>query len=150
MSIFGNAVGAAMNHLMKIAGGTLTGDLNMDAHALTGLKNPTAPDQAANKQYVDTAVKPKAEKFTFTLTLPANGWAGSDAPYTQTLTLAGILNTDSPHYGPVYSGDRAARLAQKEAFCLVDDLETADGSVTVTCLEDKPGVDLTLQLEVIR
>jgi hypothetical protein len=150
MSIFGNAVGAAMNHLMKISGGTLTGDLNMDGHGLTGLKNPAAPTQAANKQYVDTAVKPKAEKFTFFLALFAGRWVGSQPPYTQTVSLEGILATDCPHFGLIYSGTPAVRLAQKESFAMVDDLDTGDGSITFTCLEEKPGVDLTLQLEVVR
>ena len=32
----------------------------------------------------------------------------------------------------------------------VDDLDSAAGSVTFTCFEDKPGIDLTIQLEVNR
>lgn len=150
MSIWGNSTGAAMNHLLRRSGGTMTGPLDLGGNALTGLPAPTANNHGATKQYVDSAVKPKAEKYTFALTLPAAGWSGTQPPYTQTLPLAGILAADCPHYGPVFTGDHADRLARKEAFALVDELETADGSVTVTCLEDKPGTDLQLQLEVIR
>lgn len=79
-------------------------------------------------------------------TLPASGWSDT-APYTQTVAVDGTLATDCPHYGVVYTD---AYAAEKEAFALIDDLETADGSVTFTCFEEKPQVDLNIQLEVNR
>lgn len=97
-------------------------------------------EKAAPKVYVD------GKHFEATVTLLASGWAGT--PYTQTIAVEGILATDKPHYGVVLSGD--TKLEQKEAFALVDDLDTEDGSITFTCLEDKPEVDLTVQLEVNR
>ena len=44
----------------------------------------------------------------------------------------------------------AARLAQKEAFALVDELEAEEDWLVFTCFEEKPGVDLTVQVEVSR
>ena len=79
-------------------------------------------------------------------TLTASGWSDT-APYTQTVAAEGILATDRPHYGVVYTDDYAA---EKEAFALIDDLETTAGSVTFTCFEEKPQVDLNIQLEVNR
>ena len=90
-----------------------------------------------------------ALQFNRTVNLPAANWSSS-APYTQTIQIDGILGTDRPHYGVVYAADQDLRLAQKEAFAMIDDLDTADGSVTFTCFEDKPGVDLTIQMEVNR
>lgn len=85
----------------------------------------------------------------WTVNLPANGWSKS-APYTQTVAVEGILATDRPHFGAVLSDNLETALAEKEAFAMVDELDTADGSVTVTCLEDKPSVALTVQMEVNR
>lgn len=86
----------------------------------------------------------------FSVTLAAADWVGVQAPYTQDKELEGILETDKPHYSVVYSGTDAEKIAQREAFALVDDLDTVDGMVTFTCFEEKPTVDLTIQMEVVR
>ena len=97
----------------------------------------------ASKEYVDS------KHFYTQVNLTASGWSGS-APYKQTISVDSILSSDTPHYGVVYSNNTETALAQKEAFALVDDLDTADGSVTFTCFEEKPEVDLTIQMEVNR
>lgn len=84
----------------------------------------------------------------YTVTLYASAWEGTEAPYAQTKTVAGILSTDWPHWGVVYSGTLANKLAQKEAFEVIDDLETADGSVTFYCFEEKPTVAIDVRIEV--
>lgn len=117
-------------------GDTMTGNLSVP--------DPTENAHAANKGYVDE----KRKEFTTTLT--ANGWEGDTAPYTQRISIEGILSTDKPHYGVVYAVDVDTALAQKEAFAMVDDLDTADGSVTFTCFEGKPKIDLNIQMEVNR
>lgn len=118
------------------AGGTMTGNLNV--------LDPTEDSHATNKKYVDSKRKP------FDVTLTTNDWVGDKAPYTQTIGVEGILETDRPHYGAVYDSDQETRIAQKEAFAMVDDLDTADGSVTFTCFEDKPAVNIPIQMEVNR
>lgn len=111
------------------------------------------------KDYADSLHQP------FTVSLPVTGWSET-APYTQTVTVEGILETDRPHWGLVYSSDVPTtqeegegeegetlhdhNIAEKEAYAMVDRLTTADGTVTFTCLEDKPEVDLTIQMEVNR
>lgn len=92
----------------------------------------------------------KAETATYTITLTAAGWQGAATPYTQTVAVAGILVTDTPHYTAVYSGTNDQKIAQQEAWSMVSEDSTANGSITFVCFEDKPEVDLALQLEVIR
>ena len=92
------------------------------------------------KDYTDS------KHMTAEVTLLASGWSDA-APYSQTVAVQGILATDQPHYGVVYSENWEA---EKEAFALVDELDTSDGSVTFTCYEEKPGADLTIQMEVNR
>jgi hypothetical protein len=95
----------------------------------------------------------------FTVKLTTEGWTGETAPFTQTVAMEGIQETDTPHWGLVYSDSVAEgsgitvedlKLAEKESYALVDDLDTANGSVTFTCLEEKPEVALTIQMEVNR
>ncbi len=81
--------------------------------------------------------------------VPASSWSET-APYTQSIVVDSVLASDTPHFGVVYSTDTETALAQKEAFAMVDDLDTADGVVTFTCFEEKPAVDLTIHMEVNR
>lgn len=135
--------GDELKKKMNSAGGTMSGVLNMGAKKIENLADPEYNADATNKAYVDS------KHFTRTAELPASGW--SDAvPFTQTVTVAGILGTDTPHWGAVYAEDAETALAQKEAYSVVDDLDTADDSVTFTCFEGKPEVDLTIQMEVNR
>ena len=125
-------------------GGAMTGPIAMGGSRVTGLGTPTDAGDASTKGYVD------GKHFLATVSLPAADWVGDAAPYTQTVAVPGMLETDTPHYGVVYSGTTEEKASQKEGFSLVDDLDTAAGSVTFTCFEEKPAVDLTVQLEVNR
>lgn len=117
-------------------GGVMTGALSVIA--------PTEADHAASKEYVDS------KHLSCELILPASGWSGAEAPYVQRAEVCWILDTDQPHYGVVLSGDLESKLAQKEAFALVDDLDTENGVLVFSCLEEKPEADLTVQIQVNR
>ena len=138
---------------LAVSGGDMTGELRMNGQPISGLNDPTEDTQAARKGYVDAAKKEvKAytdrKRKTWTATITTT-WSGS-CPYTQNVTVSGILASDMPHITPVYSTTNATALAQKEAWECVSKAVTAANSITFTCFEDKPTVKIPIQIEVMR
>ena len=145
MIIKGNTVGHPLADPRK--GLTMVGPINMNGQSLTGLKHPQSDNDAATKKYAESYADSLHKSFT--VALAAQNWSEA-TPYRQTVAAAGILATDTPHWSVVYSADPDLALSEKEAFALVDDLDTEDGSLTFTCFEAVPEVDLNIQLEVNR
>lgn len=106
-------------------------------------------DFAQRFENLGVEVMGKASAAVYTVSLPASGWTGN-GPYTQAVSVAGILADDRPIFGPVYSGTNDEKIEQSIMAGFVSSCETAAGSVTFTALLAKPEVDLTMQLEVIR
>ena len=135
------------------AGGDMTGAINMNGQPISGLNDPTEDTQAARKGYVDAAKEEgkaytDSKRKTWTATITTT-WSGS-GPYTQSVTVSGILASDMPHITPVYSSDNATALAQKEAWACVSKAVTEANSITFTCFEDKPAAAIPIQSEVMR
>lgn len=124
--------------------GTAITALQKDAHTHT---NKSVLD-GITAEKVEAWDNPTTAEF-HTVSLPASGWAGN-GPYTQTVSVAGILADDRPIFGPVYAGTNDEKIEQSIMAGFVSSCETAAGSVTFTALLAKPEVDLTMQLEVIR
>lgn len=132
----------AVGTRLPTSGGTMTGNLSMGGNALTNVKAPASDTDAATKGYVDG----KRKAFTATL---STSWSGS-GPYTQTVSIAGILATDMPHVVPVYSTTNATAIAQKEAWARVSRGDAVADGIQFTCFEDKPGTAIPIQIEVMR
>lgn len=98
---------------------------------------------------ISSKLNAKAERITYTATL-STSWSGSSAPFTQAVTVNGILASDTPHITPVFSTINATAKSQKEAWAMIGKAQTAANKITFTCFEEKPSVALTLQIEVIR
>ena len=131
----------------------MTGAINMNGKPISGLNDPTEESQAARKGYVDAAkaaanAYTDSKRKTWTATITTT-WSGS-GPYTQSVTVSGILASDMPHITPVYSSDNATALAQKEAWACVSNAVTAANAITFACFEDKPTAEIPIQIEVIR
>lgn len=128
------------------SGGTMTGDIDLGGNALTNVKVPVSDADGATKGYVDNKRK------TFTAVVPASGWVGSAAPYSQTVAIAGILATDTPHVTQYYLGSQSVAdvIAQDESWAAVSTADAVDGGIHFRCWEDKPAVDIYIQIEVIR
>ena len=138
----GNAETNAKNASLPRAGGAMTGNIDLGGNALTNVKSPAADADAATKGYVDEKRK------TFTATV-GTGWTGS-GPYTQTVTVSGILASDMPHVVPVYDADNTTAQAQREAWGCVSRGVAAAGGIQFTCFEDKPETAIPIQIEVMR
>jgi len=142
------AQSAAEQRLAPDGSVTMTGDLKMGSNKVVNMADPDAETDGANKRYVDS------KRFVTDVTLSAEAWTttadGGKPPYSQKVAVANILATDRPHYGVVYSDSEDTRLLEKEAYAMVDDLDTEDGYVTFTCFKNKPTVTLNIQMEVNR
>lgn len=82
-----------------------------------------------------------------TATLTASGWVGS-GPYTQTVTVAGLTDGRRCMVYPAYGDDLDANLAMREACACVSYAQRSGSNVTITCLEDKPAVDVSIIAEL--
>jgi hypothetical protein len=80
----------------------------------------------------------------------STNWTGSSAPYTQTITVTGLTNMDTPIVDVVLSSTTSMALSQLEAWNCVSKIETGADQITVTCLEDKPTVAILVQIKVVR
>ena len=101
---------------------------------------------------VTTQLNSKATTAQYTATLLAANWAdvSGNAPFTQTVNVQGILSTDSPFVDVVLSSTTETAKSQLEAFGCLSKIETAAGSITATCLDTKPTIDIPIKLKVIR
>ena len=125
------------------SGGTMSGTISMGGNKVTNLDVPSDNSDAATKEYVD------GKHITKTATITTS-WTGSSAPYTQNVTVSGLLSTDYPHIIPVYSTSNETAIAQKEAWSMISNAVAETDTITFTCFEDAPTTEITIQIEVIR
>ena len=128
------------------AGGTLTGDVSMSWNRITNLATPSANYDAVTKSYVDTALN-GVKTASVSATLTVAGWTGS-APYVQSVTITGLTDAKKAMAYPVYGSDTSANIALKEACGMVSFASRSGGTLTFTCLEDKPAVAIPITVEV--
>lgn len=136
---------------LSVYGGGMVGQINMNGQPISGLNEPTEETQAANKGYVDSvgnAAKSYAKTTAVTLSLPASGWAGDSAPYTQTVTMNVLTDLLRVMFYPKYGDNIEANLAMRDACACVSYADRNGENVTFTCLEDKPSVDINVIAEV--
>lgn len=85
------------------------------------------------------------------VTVPASGWSSS-APYTQTVAVSGILETDSGGFAidttasAYVNGTSTTRAMLKAMAGYIDEAESSDGKIKFICRDFKPTSDLPLVL----
>lgn len=127
---------------LGLSGGTMTGELSLGGNRLTQLAAPTDSADAVNKAYVD------GKRVTMSATL-GTGWEGG-GPYTQVLAVEGIRESDMPHITPVYERDDKDFPARKSAWGCVSAASAQAGGILFVCLEEKPDIEIPIQIEVMR
>nr|MBQ8244993.1 BppU family phage baseplate upper protein [Oscillospiraceae bacterium] len=128
---------------LPLTGGTMAGSLAMSGNRLTGLPYPYTTTDAVPKNYVDQ------KRRVYTVTLTPERWDGA-GPYTQTVLISGMLASDRPHVGPVYSGDLAADIAMQAEAAKISYAKAESNELIFTCLKEKPEKDVSVQMEVLR
>ncbi len=88
----------------------------------------------------------KHGKFTVTID---TSWTGSSAPFSKTLTVTGILATDTPIVDVVMSGTYATDDARQKAWSKIYRIVTDNNQITLYATV-KPTVSLPIQLKVVR
>lgn len=81
------------------------------------------------------------------ITLSKNGW-GDTAPYTQSVTVFGLVDKRKHIVTAKPTGTNEQRLAMLEACACVSYAERDGQTLTFTCLEEKPAVDIYATVEV--
>lgn len=104
-----------------------------------------------NPHEVTAAQVGAAVAVSYTATISAT-WAGTAAPYTQTVTVTGIAPTDKQvHITPVYSTINADAVTQQKAWNLISKGDvTATNTIKFTCFDKKPTVPINVSVEVTR
>ncbi len=91
----------------------------------------------------------KSERYEFAAAVTTT-WVRASAPYTQSITVTGILADDDPIVNPVYSATNATAILEKTAWGSVGKVETTLNTITLTCFEEKPVTAFNIQLLVVR
>ena len=124
---------AAANHTHRgyigASGGTITGTLT-----ISGTLSVTGKATGIQKVYTGTL---------------STSWSGSSAPYTQAVTVSGILSTDRPTVDFTCSGTYATDQSREEGWLNVYRAVTAANKITFYAHE-KPTVSIPFVATVVR
>ena len=99
---------------------------------------------------LDNAVSDRVGMVKFTATIGTK-FEGTEAPYTQTINVEGIRESDEPIVGLIVSTDNPTLGAEQEkSFGRISRIVTGTGYITVYCNKKKPEVELNIRLMVFR
>lgn len=99
---------------------------------------------------VDKKADDNASTITFKTTIVSSSFEGTEAPFTQKIFIDGIKASDNPIVGVLVSDSYRTALDEKEEWGNISRITCDDGFITVYCFENKPSVDLNIQIKVIR
>lgn len=85
-----------------------------------------------------------------TCTLAAASWTSAAAPYTQTVNVTGVLTTDKPIIDVSVSDTVTTGISETEQWANITKATAGAGTITFSCYEEKPDIDLTVNVKVVR
>ena len=108
--------------------------------------------EGTEKEWLDSLVAVPYEKYTYDVTIPANGWTVHDdyAGY-YVHTEPNILSSDNPHveiYLPDGYTDNTLDMISE--YQKIKYAETGDGQITFYAYEEIPNMDISIFIEVVR
>lgn len=110
---------------------------------------PFRADEVVTRGGVNSRLAEIDDLFkVYTATIPVGGWNGSSAPYTQTVVVEGIKNTDTPVIDAILSSNTETALQESDSWGYVSKITTNNNSITATCLEYKPEVSINIQIKL--
>lgn len=117
------------------------------AISLTGDVTGTADFDGSAGIAINTTVS--ASKY-YSATFTSSGWSSS-APFTQTVSVSGIKASDNPIVDINMSSATSSNSSDLlEAWGLVGRVSTANGSVTAYCYDEKPTVNIPVNIMVVK
>lgn len=90
-----------------------------------------------------------AVNVVYTATIQAANWSGSEAPFSQSVSVSGILSTDTPIIDVVMSGTYGTDIERSSQWNYVYRAVTGANSITFYA-KTKPTIDLPIQIKVVR
>ncbi len=127
--------------------GTPLSKANLLDDATGNLILPEVEDPTVNQALAALGKKTNA-LGSVTVSLPASGWQGGEAPYTQTVAVEKMTEEWIP--GPPLAvpekPDNDELISLREACGYIGRIESGEGTLTFTCPEEKPQVDMTLKI----
>ena len=130
----------------RVNGNQLTGDIILDAADVGALPDTTAVPTKTSQLTNDSGYITKATALSTTVTL-GTSWSGSSAPYTQTVTVSGLLATDTPILDVVTSTSNYEN--QETAWSKVFKAVSSANTITFYAKE-KTETSLSIQVKVVR
>ena len=143
---------------MKIRGNTVGTTMPRADYAETNPRSAAyiknKPDAAIQKAQITAddavaAANTKASTATYKGTFSASRWSGS-VPFTQNITVEGILSTDYP-FVDIDLSEVENATAVIDGWAMVGRCTvSADNTVIAYCYEEKPAVDIPIIFKVVR
>ena len=126
-----------LKKVLNLSGGMMKGDIDMNGHKITYLKEPAASGDAATKQYVDN-VRDDLEYVYRTIVLAPNNWNNN----LQTVTVAGVTTNIDLTVSPVPTRENATAYSEAGVICTASD----NNKLTFECT-DVPSVSLSVNIK---